>query len=141
MAEPLLLSSIVAHQWQCDHFGHLNVRHYAAAFDDAIFILWQRLGAVIPAPGCAGTMPVTAEARTSFASETLAGTIANVHGSILRVGNKSATFRLDMTEERTKRLLASCEIVEVFFDAQARQSRPIPDDLRQRLQAMKADQE
>jgi acyl-CoA thioester hydrolase len=133
MAESLLLSSVVAHQWQCDHFGHLNVRHYAAAFDDALFIFWKRLGLTVPALGSPGTMPVTAEVRTSFASEAVAGTVAKVHGKVLRVGSKSVTFRMELTEERTDRLLASCEAVEVFFDMQARTSSPIPEDLRGRL--------
>jgi acyl-CoA thioester hydrolase len=136
MTEPLLLSSIVAHQWQCDHFGHLNVRHYAAAFDDALFIFWKRLGFTVPALGGPGTMPVTAEVKTTFASETVAGTIANVHGKVLRVGSKSVTFRLEMTEEGDGRLLASCEAVEVFFDMQARVSNQIPEALRGRLLAL-----
>lgn len=133
MAEPLLLSSIVAHQWQCDHFGHLNVRHYATVFDDALFIFWKRLGFTVPALGSPGTMPVTAEVKTTFTSETVAGTIANVHGEVLRVGTKSVTFRMELTEEGDGRLLASCEAVEVFFDMQARTSSHIPEDLRRRL--------
>ncbi|SIT39803.1 conserved hypothetical protein [Paraburkholderia ribeironis] len=133
MAEPLLLSSIVAHQWQCDHFGHLNGRHYAAAFDDALFIFWKRLGLTVPASGSAGTIPVTVEIKMSFASETVAGTIANVHGKVLRVGSKSVTFRLELTEEGGGRLLASCEAVEVFFDMQARVSSHIPEELRSRV--------
>lgn len=133
MAERIPLSSIVVHQWQCDHFGHLNVRHYAAAFDDGIFVFWQRLGAVPPALGEPGTMPVTAETRTSFTSEAVAGAIARLEGQVLRVGSKSATVRLEMLDERSGHLLASCEVVEVFFDMQARQSRPIPIALRTRL--------
>src|SRR5262245_36705108 len=135
MSEPLFLSSMVVHQWQCDHFGHLNVRHYGAAFDDAVFIFWQRLGAEIPALGAPGSRPVTAEVKTSFVSEAMPGTIARVNGRVLRVGNKSATLGLEMTDERTGRRLASCEVVEVFFDMQARQSRPIPEALRARLLA------
>ncbi len=29
----------VAHPWMCDTMGHMNVRHYAAMFDDASFQL------------------------------------------------------------------------------------------------------
>jgi acyl-CoA thioester hydrolase len=133
MAEPLFLSSMVAHQWQCDHFGHLNVRHYVAAFDDALFIMWKRIGLTVPALGSPGVIPVTAEIKTSFASETVAGTIANVQGRVLRVGTKSVTFRLELREEGSGRLLASCEAVEVFFDMQARVSSLIPDELRASL--------
>lgn len=135
MTERIPLSSIVVHQWQCDHFGHLNVRHYAAAFDDGVFVLWHRLGAVTPARGKPCTIPVTAETKTSFVSEAIAGAIARLEGQVLRVGSKSVTLRLEMLEERSGQLLASCEVVEVFFDMQARQSRPIPSALRTRLMA------
>ncbi|MCW2239416.1 acyl-CoA thioesterase [Azospirillum canadense] len=135
MAEPLFLNSIVAHQWHCDHFGHLNSRHYAAAFDDALFLFWGQLGAIIPGRDEAGTIPVTAEMRTTFQSETLVGTIANLRGRVLRVGGKSVSLRLEMVEAQSDRPLATCEVVEVFFDMQARESRPIPDALRDRLLA------
>ena len=133
MADPLALTSIVAHQWQCDHFGHLNSRHYAAAFDDALFIFWGRLGMVPPALGQPGVMPVTAELKISYRSEAGTGTVARLTGRPLRVGTKSATLAFEMAEEGRGRLLASCEAVEVFFDMQARESRPIPDPLRQAL--------
>lgn len=29
----------VVHPWHCDDMGHMNVRHYAAMFDDASFHL------------------------------------------------------------------------------------------------------
>src|SRR5262245_32521425 len=135
MAEAFVLGSLVAHQWHCDHFGHLNTRHYAAAFDDALFAFWSQVGAVIPARGESGSMPVTAETKTSFKSEAIAGTIASVRGKVHRVGGKSVTLELAMTEVKSNRIIATCEVVEVFFDMQARESRPIPEALKARLLA------
>ena len=34
----------VVHPWHHDHFGHMNVRHYAPFFDDASYHLWTMLG-------------------------------------------------------------------------------------------------
>lgn len=135
MAEVFVLGSLVAHQWHCDHFGHLNTRHYTAAFDDALFMFWQQIGIAIPRHGEPGSMPVTAEMKTSFKSEAIAGTVASVHGMVRRVGGKSVTLEFEMTETQTKRLIATCEVVEVFFDMQARASRPISEALKTRLLA------
>ena len=35
----------VVHPWHHDHFGHMNVRHYAPFFDDAVYHMWTLLGA------------------------------------------------------------------------------------------------
>lgn len=34
----------VVFPWQCDHFGHMNVRWYAHHFDDGGFHLWTMAG-------------------------------------------------------------------------------------------------
>lgn len=60
------LTGFVVHSWMCDHFGHLNVRHYAAAFDDAALSFWARMGHR-HMPGLA--MPVTAESKIMFHRE------------------------------------------------------------------------
>ncbi|MBE7183269.1 MAG: acyl-CoA thioesterase [Methylobacterium mesophilicum] len=125
------LTTVVVHQWQCDHFGHLNARFYAAIFDDATFVFWSRHGL---APG-ARIVPVTAETRIAFRSEAGAGTVASVRSRVGRVGSKSVGVSLELVESRTDRLLASCEIVEVFFSLDTRQSEGIPPAIRESLEA------
>lgn len=138
MTQDLRLTSIVAHAWHCDHFGHLNVRHYAAAFDDALFIFWARLGLPTPVQGQPATIPVTASTRTDFRAEIGVGTVAALYGRPLTVGGKSVTLAFDLRDEASGTVFATCEVVEVFFDMQARDSRPIPDSLRAALAALGA---
>lgn len=139
MEFPLSLNSMVAHQWQCDHFGHLNARHYAAAFDDALFIFWSHGGVVIPDQGQPGTIPVTAKLAIEYQSEVKAGEVLHIEGQPIRIGAKSVTLALTMREAVTGRTVATAEVVEVFFDALARNSAPIPNPVRVTLEGARAD--
>lgn len=134
MQFPLPLGAIVAHAWQCDHFGHLNARQYAAAFDDALFIFWAHIGVVIPDHGQPGTIPVSAQLKIDYLSEVKAGEVLQIDGQPTRIGGKSVTLTLTMRELRGGRTVATAEVVEVFFDALARNSAPIPDQVRSALQ-------
>ncbi|MNP70866.1 hypothetical protein D3C76_1671600 [compost metagenome] len=79
-------------------------------------------------------MPVTAEMKTGFIAEAQAGTIVALNAQVIRVGSKSVSLRFEMTEPSANRLLATCDVVEVFFDTHTRSSQPIPDPIRQQLQ-------
>lgn len=128
------LSSAVVHHWHCDHYGHMNTRHYAALFDDAIFLFWGRLGRDSHSTDKARIVPVTAEMKTGFIAEAQAGTIVALNAQVIRVGSKSVSLRFEMTEPGANRLLATCDVVEVFFDTHTRSSQPIPNPIRQQLQ-------
>ncbi|HKS15493.1 MAG TPA: thioesterase family protein [Pseudomonas sp.] len=131
----LHISSAVVHQWHCDHFGHMNTRHYAGMFDDAVFLFWSRFGVQAPVPGEPLVIPVTAEMKTGFLAEAKAGTSLEIHASVRRVGGKSATLHLRMSNAANGEAVATCDIVEVFFDNQSRTSQAIPEAVRHRLLA------
>lgn len=135
---PITLTAVVAHQWHCDHFGHLNARHYASAVDDALFIFWARAGVKAPQKGSEGTMPVSAELKLTYIAEVHAGAALDLSATILRVGNKSVTLLIEMRDIVTNELVATAEVAEVFFDAVLRRSAPIPDVVRDWLTASPA---
>lgn len=128
MSAPVLTA--VFHNWHCDHFGHANVRHYAAAFDDAVFAFWSMMGA-----DKSGIVPVTAKQTTTFSSEVQAGDVVKITATITRIGGKSATVQLAMQDAASQALRATCEVVEVFFDMDTRQSAQMPQDVRTALEA------
>lgn len=125
-----VVSSAVVHQWQCDHFGHLNVRNYAAIFDDAIFIFWGRCGF----RHGEGVAPVSAEIKLSFRHELLAGSVVNLSATPIRIGSKSATIRFMMLDAETGSVVAEAESAEVFFDLRNKQTVRIPELIRNRLE-------
>ena len=126
----------VVHPWHHDHFGHMNVRHYAPFFDDASYHMWTRLGlaySVMQAEH--GVHTVSAQATTRFIRELKAGDLIVIDGAVSRLGNRSVTFHLRMMHADTGAHHASYDLVEVFFDPETRQSAPMPEGVRQKLAA------
>lgn len=134
MTERIELLRGVVHPWHHDHFGHMNVRHYAPFFDDACYHMWTRLD--LPYSRMQqehGIHTVSAQATTRFVKELTAGDLIVIDGVVSRIGTKSCTFRLDMRHADTGELHATCEIVEVFFDPATRSSTTMPETVRDRL--------
>ena len=124
----------VVHPWHHDHFGHMNVRHYAPFFDDAVYHMWTMLG--LPYSGMLaehGVHTVTAEAKTRFLNELTAGDLIAIDGAVSRIGTKSCVFHLRMHHADTGALHATYDVVEVFFDPDTRASAAMPEAIRTRL--------
>ena len=124
----------VIHPWHHDHYGHMNVRHYAPFFDDGIYHFWARMG--LPTGQMAqahGLHSVTAQETTRFLRELKAGDLIVLEGRLDRVGSRSVTFTLRMRHAETGTVHATCEVVEVIFDPAARTSAPMPDPVRAQL--------
>lgn len=121
----------VIHPWHLDHFGHMNVRHYAPFFDDAIYHFWARMGLGYGQMQAAhGVHCVTAAANTTFRKELVAGDLIVITACVARLGTRSATFDLQMRHAETGALHASCEVVEVVFNPATRAAAPMPEALR-----------
>lgn len=124
----------VVHPWHHDHFGHMNVRHYAPFFDDAVYHLWTRLG--VPYAEMQrdhGVHCVSAQATTAFRKELTAGDLIVIDAAVARLGGRSVTFHLRMRHAETGVVHATYDIVEVFFDPVARASAPMPEPVRAKL--------
>jgi acyl-CoA thioester hydrolase len=135
MQDRLELMRGVIHPWHHDHFGHMNVRHYAPFFDDAAYHIWARLG--LPYSQMLeshGLHCVTAQATTRFLRELTAGDLIVIDGVVSKLGTRSCSFHLRMCHADTGAVHATYELVEVFFDPRTRQSAPMPDPIRARLQ-------
>ncbi|WP_172297876.1 thioesterase family protein [Pseudoruegeria sp. HB172150] len=134
MGERLEVFRGVVHPWHHDHFGHMNVRHYAPFFDDATYHMWTLLGVpyseIIPK---FGVHTVSAKATTNFIKELVAGDLVRIDGAITRIGGKSATLHLRMFHADTGEMHATYDLVEVFFDPETRKSAEIPQVIRDRL--------
>lgn len=135
MGQRLEVMRGVIHPWHLDHFGHMNVRHYAPFFDDAVYHLWARLGQSYDQMQAAfGVHAVTAQASTGFQRELVAGDLITIDAGVTRLGNRSCTFHLRMAHAVTGVQHATYDVVEVFFDPKTRKSAIMPDALRAILQ-------
>ena len=122
--------------WKCDHFGHMNVRFYAEAFDDASFHIWSVIGVPITEmEEEQGLIGVVASLKIDFLQEMRVGQLYVIESAITRVGGKSFTYRERMRDTHSGVVHATADLVEVFFDKVERKAAPIPDGVRALLEA------
>ncbi len=126
----------VVFPWNCDHLGHLNVRYYGHFFDDAGWHLWSTIGLSHATLKASGVGTVVAKITTDFIHEASPGELLLIESAFTRVGGKSLTMSQRMTNVETGILLATQEVVEVFFDYATRKSTEMPADIRTKLEAV-----
>ena len=129
---PELYRSVVmpAH---CDHYGHMNVRQYAAFFDDAGWHLLGRAGISLTDLNSRGLGSVVASLTIDFHHELTAGQLIVITGAFTRVGAKSLASEMRLYEIDSMTLCATQKTTEVCFDTGARRSAPWPEQIRARL--------
>ena len=118
---------------QCDVYGHMNVRHYAACFDEAGWHMMARAGVSLADLRSRGLGSVVATLTIDFHHELTAGQLILVTGAFTRVGGKSFRYELRLHESDSMTLCATQKTVEVCFDTTARRSAPLPADVQSKL--------
>src|SRR5262249_18925676 len=82
----------------CAHYGHMNVRHYAAFFDDAGWHMFARAGVSLSSLNARGLGSVVATLTIDFHHEIIAGQLALIRGAFTSVGTKSLDYALALCE-------------------------------------------
>ena len=127
------LSRSVVMPAQCDHYGHMNVRHYAALFDDAGWHVLARAGVSLTDLRARGLGSVVATLTIDFHHEMTAGQLTLITGAITRVGQKSYSYELKLYEADAMTHCATQKTTEVCFDTTTRRSAPWPEDIQATL--------
>jgi acyl-CoA thioester hydrolase len=120
---------------QCDVYGHMNVRHYAALFDDAGWHMFGKAGVSLADLRARGLGSVVATLTIDFHHELKAGELTLITGAFTRVGDKSFSYEMRLYASDTMTHCATQKTVEVCFDTTARTSVRLPDDVRAKLAA------
>jgi acyl-CoA thioester hydrolase len=126
---------------QCDHLGHMNVRYYAHAFDDASFHAWASIGITFDDMHAAGAVTVVAHTATDFLTEVKAGSLIKVESAFVKLGSKSTTYHQRLVNAENGTLHARQKVVEVFFDLKSRKSVAMPDHFRAIIEAALVDED
>ena len=121
---------------QCDIYGHMNVRHYAACFDDAGWHFPRMAGFSLEEFRARGLGTVVAKLTIEFHHEIRAGQLILIRGALARVGTKSFGHEMRFYEADSMTHCATQSTVEVCFDTAARKGVPLPEDIRQKLVAI-----
>jgi acyl-CoA thioester hydrolase len=120
----------------CDVYGHLNVRNYAAFFDDAGWHIPSMAGLKISELQARGLGTVMASLTIDFLHEVRAGELVLVKGAITRVGTKSFSHEMRLYEADSMRHCATQKSTEVCFDTRKRQGVALPEDFSAKLRAI-----
>lgn len=120
----------------CDAYGHMNVRYYAAFFDDAGWHMPAMAGLLLADIRARGLGTVVATSTVEYHNEIKAGELVLIKGAVTRVGTKSFTYEQRLYEADSMRLCATQKTVEVCFDTAKRQSVPLPEDVKAKLSAI-----
>ena len=124
---------------QCDAMGHMNVQHYIAAFDQAMWHLVHEIGYRKPAGPNSGHGWADVRHVIDYRRELPAGALYRVASGIDKVGRSSLVTRHRMCELETGALAAECEMTSVYFDLAARTSAPLPQCLGDKARALLPD--
>ena len=114
----------------CDHLGHMNVQHYFAAVSDGMFALMVHLGLGPEEIRRRQMSFAVVRAETEFHQELHAGDVVALESTLLRLGEKSATFHHRLRNVAPDVLAMSTEFKCVLLELEKRQASPIPDDIR-----------
>ena len=130
------LSRTVVLPAHCDGYGHMNVRHYAAFFDDAGWHMLAMAGISLAEVRSRGLGTVMVTLTIDFHHEIIAGQLALVRGAFTKVGTKSFAYELRLYEADSMTHCATEKAVEVCFDTKERKGIVLPDDMRRKLEAL-----
>ena len=118
---------------QCDVYGHMNVRHYAACFDDAGWHFPRMADLSLEEIRARGLGTVVATLTIDFHHEIRAGQLVLIKGAVRRVGTKSFSHEMRLYAADSMTHCATQKTVEVCFDTKARKGMPLPEDIRAKL--------
>jgi acyl-CoA thioester hydrolase len=118
---------------QCDIYGHMNVRYYAALFDEAGWHFPSFAGLSLAEIQSRGLGTVVATLTIDFLHEIRAGQLLVIKGAVTRVGTKSFSHEMRLYASDTNTHCATQKTVEVCFDTKARKGVALPEDVRAKL--------
>jgi acyl-CoA thioester hydrolase len=121
----------------CDILGHMNVAAYIDAVSDAMFTLQGAAGLGRREIDATRRSFVAAHIEADYRAEMLAGEVFTIESRVLHVGTKSARFGHRMIRMSDGATVFEAENVSVYFDLEARQALPMPDELRKALEDLR----
>jgi acyl-CoA thioester hydrolase len=119
-----------------DHMGHMNVASYTARFDEATWHFLAHLGLTPSFLKQNGRGAVAADQKTQYTREVNAGCLLHVMSHLRELGTKSIHFTHRMYDSENGELVATTDLVGVYFDMEARTPAVLPDLVRERARGL-----
>jgi acyl-CoA thioester hydrolase len=114
----------------CDDLGHMNVQHYFTAVSDGMFAMMARLGLTPEEIQRRQMSFAVVHAETDFHRELRAGDVMVLESTVLKLGDKSATFQHRLRNLSADTVAMTTDFKCVLLDLRKREAISIPDDIR-----------
>jgi acyl-CoA thioester hydrolase len=114
----------------CDDLGHMNVQHYFAAVSNGMFAMMSRLGLTPEVIRRRQMSFAVVHAETDFHRELRAGDVMVLESTVLRLGDKSATFQHRLRNLSIGSVAMTTDFKCVLLDLKRREAIALPDDIR-----------
>jgi acyl-CoA thioester hydrolase len=114
-------------QADCDHLGHMNVQHYFAAVSEGMFAMMVRLGLDREQIHNRQLSFAVVHAETDFHQELRPGDVLVLESTVLKMGDKSATFHHRLKNAATGSVAMTTDFKCVLLDLEKREAVRIPD--------------
>jgi acyl-CoA thioester hydrolase len=125
--------------WQCDHMGHVNVRAYVGAFDQATWAFFLSIG-LSPTVLRNGAVGVAAlEQRLIYKRELMPGDVIEISTRLVELREKTVRFVHTMKNRESGETVAECEFVGACLDKAGRKARAFPAEIAERARAVQAE--
>lgn len=135
--EPACLRMTVPETYR-DENGHMNVRWYAAIFDEAGDALHERLGLPPKFHKSHGTGTMDLENHFNYLREVMTGDHLAIFSRVVRRSAKRVHYLMFMVDETRGTLSAIFECVNSFVDLKLRKTAPFPPEVCARIDALLA---
>lgn len=131
----------VVYPWHCDHQGHMNTMHYVGMFDAAFWHHVSAMGFTRVYMEAHHTGFVDVKDTIQYKAEMPVGSLVVIESGLLRAGKSSITTLHRMLNAESREITATSEKVSPYFDLQARQTTPLPEDLRKAMESFLVESE
>ncbi|WP_188663930.1 acyl-CoA thioesterase [Terasakiella brassicae] len=128
-SNPPLTHRSTVQQWECDHMGHLNVRHYMAKFDDAAWTFLSMLGLTNHYFQECQAGVAAVDHHVTYKRELMPGDCVEIHTKLALLDGRKFKLIHEMTHSVSGEVAASCELFGVHMDRQERRAVPFPDHI------------
>jgi len=120
-----------------DAMGHVNNAVYFTYMEEGRVAYFRKLFPDVGAGDFDKHFPfILADIQCSFKSPLELNDIAVVSVSANEMGNKSFAFKYCLKDKASGREVATGRSVQVMFDYQSQKTYPIPDDIRNKIEAL-----
>lgn len=116
-------------QWECDHMGHMNVRHYMAKFDDAAWSFFSMIGITNSYFKEQNAGVAAVDHHVTYKKELMPGDSVVIHTELAVLEGKKFKMIHSMSNSVSGELVATCELFGVHLDREKRCASDFPQDI------------